>query len=51
MTMMNDGPPMLSPTFPNISSQGGPQSGANKRLVIRKTVEYHATALHYLKVS
>ncbi|XP_019857308.1 PREDICTED: flowering time control protein FY-like [Amphimedon queenslandica] len=51
MMMMNEGPPMLSPTFPNQLPPGGPQSGPNKgsRPVIRKTVEYHATALHYLK--
>ena len=53
MMMMNEGPPLLSPTFPPPQAlQGGTQTGAslNKRLILRKTVEYHATSLRYLQV-
>lgn len=51
--MMNEGPLLLSPTFPPPVSMGGGFGGFDNRArknLMRKTVDYQASTLRYLEV-
>lgn len=41
---------LLSPTFPPVAPVGAPNAILGRRLLVRKTVDYHATTLRFLQV-
>lgn len=47
---MNE-PLLMSPTFPTPVGISGGAAVLGRRLLMRKTVDYHASTLHYLEVS